>query len=311
MRGKRIMSTIFVEQIQEKEKANYVSEVSPNFIYNRFDLFNDRYELFKISFEEHTWYIETLTSGFCLEIGIWLMDIPKDTLNSFVNYLFETKSKIRVIKYRNGYSDLGESIQKNHFDIMLSDEEDDIENRLSSKSRYNLRREQRLLEEEIGHYIMSSFSTNDSRNSQIVLNRYFELKKKTHNIDYEMSAEEYINYYHVSDCYTLQVEDEIQAIILSCEQCPIVYIENMTYNTDLSKYSTGKILYNEYLKCLCKKGFKQLYLAGGNLDYKKRYSSREVTVYDGEIYRDSISTIIVQLYGQIERVKHKLLKLFK
>lgn len=78
-------------------------------------------------------------------------------------------------------------------------------------------------------------------------------------------------------------------MILSCEQCPVVYIENLTYDTNYAKYSLGQILYDIYLKKLVEKGKKEIFLLGGDYDYKRRYHSVEETTYNDAVYRSIVS----------------------
>ena len=95
---------------------------------------------------------------------------------------------------------------------------------------------------------------------------------------------------------------------MSCEQCPIVYIENLTYDLQYSKYSCGQILYDIYLTQLIIKGYKELYLAGGDLAYKKRYGSIEEAIFNGIVFRSKIAE---EIYAIREFVHRKIKPLFK
>lgn len=74
----------------------------------------------------------------------------------------------------------------------------------------------------------------------------------------------------------------------SCEQCSCVYVENLTYNEQYSKYSCGKALYDIFLARMIEKGKKEIFLGGGNLEYKKKYGSVEETVYHCVVFRNAV-----------------------
>ena len=101
-----------------------------------------------------------------------------------------------------------------------------------------------------------------------------------------MSSDEYRKKYHVTDLYALfdNCEKPI-AVLLSCEQCEGVYLENLAYDINYSKFSPGKQLYHIYLHELINKHKKALYLLGGNLSYKKRYGSIYVHTFFCTVYR--------------------------
>ena len=272
--------------INNSEKEN----VSSNFIYNRFDLYEPE-TTFKVGCIErdNTKIIfQVALEGNTAKLGIWLLPITTADLKLMAELVFSNFPQIKRIQYENSLAHFDSYREKNHFQIELPASKEELEARLSSKGRYNIRREYRLLAE-LGDLRIENYSKKDVPES--VLEKYFELKKATHRIEYGMSGNEYIDKYHITDFYVMYLGERIVAMVLSCEQCPIVYIENLTYDLEFSKYSPGQVLYDKYLQNLIDKKYKTIYLAGGNLDYKKRYGSVEKTVYDGVIFRNTFYRI--------------------
>ena len=60
-----------------------------------------------------------------------------------------------------------------------------------------------------------------------------------------MSVNDYKKRYHVTDVYILLINNKIQAIVLNSVIGENAYLENVTYNTDLGKYSLGILLMYE------------------------------------------------------------------
>ena len=275
-----------------QDKSKYC-EIVPNFIYNRFDLWDKsildgEVELYCYESEETRFYFEVLAGKTSAKLGVYLMNLSADVLKNIADFVFAT-FKVSTVTYENGYSKLGDYIEHNHLRIELPETAEELDARLSTKGKYNIKREKRLTDEKFGGYKIINLSALDEK-AEKIWEHYFKFKNNTHSISYGLSVKEYCNKYHVTDIYVLLLgeEERIGSIILSCEQCPIVYIENLTYDTEISSYSPGKILYDEYLKMLIAKGVKEIYLLGGNYSYKKRYSSIEETVYNATIYKNAL-----------------------
>lgn len=276
-----------INEIQNKENSIELSV--PNFIYNNFHKFsnsniNDN-SVIEVLTNGERFRIPISYTGKQAELGVWLGEIPQSVISSISKKVFADHRKIEKIVYLNSLVEYENATTNNHFRIVLPNSVEELKGRLSSKGRYNARRENRILKEQFPDLTQNTYSVDEYPDS--VFLEYFKMKKTTHGTNYNMTAEEYIQKYHVSNIYSLSAGDKILAIILSCEQCPIVYIENLTYDVEYAKFSPGKVLYDSYLEILINKGFSELYLAGGNLDYKKRYGSIEDTVYSGIIYRNS------------------------
>ena len=280
--------------------------IEPNMIYNRCDLWAAKSCLIKVLEGKKYYHLMAAFSNKECYLGIWLMNIPKRILIGVEKAIFRSYPFVSTIRYEYALVKTGLSFPKNHFRIALPDNEEDLKARLSKKGRYNIKREKEILIKTFGAYQVKEY-TSESCPSDII-NLYFKFKEATHHIDYHLSAVEYLKLYHVSHVYVLYVGEIIGAILLSCEQCPIVYVENLTYDLQYSKYSCGQILYDIYLTKLIMKGYKELFLAGGDLAYKKRYGSIEEAIYNGIVFRSKLAEVF---YAMREFVHRKIKPLLK
>jgi hypothetical protein len=281
------------------------SRINPDFIYNRIDLFSDDYEIIHVYNSVSEFYLEIHLFNKYVELGSWMMSIDTISLNEIASFLFQRYSLVEYLSFHNTITNKT-FITKNHFHLNLPELYKDLENRISSKGRYNINRNKKKAKERYGEFEFVEYSGNIPK--EIVLS-YFQLKKETHHIDYNLSVDDYLKRYHVTNSYILYFGGNIAAILFTCEQCPIVYLENLTYDIKYSQYSPGQIIYDLLLERLISKGVKSFYLEGGNYDYKKRYGSIETVVNDGRIYRSSfihLKYIFVDFYN-----KHILWKLHR
>ena len=298
-----------------EDKSKYC-EIVPNFIYNRFDLWDKSILDGEVGFycyetEDAKFYFEVLANKTSAKLGVYLMNLSADILKNIADFIFATL-KVSTVTYENGYSKLGDNIEHNHLRIELPETAELLDSRLSTKGKYNIKREKRLTDEKFGGYKIINLPALDEKAGKI-WEHYFKFKNNTHSINYGLSAKEYCDKYHVTEIYVLLLgeEERIASIILSCEQCPVVYIENLTYDTEISSYSPGKILYDEYLKMLINKGVKEIYLLGGNYSYKKRYSSIEETVYNCTVYKNALIESVYKLKKFIIRCLRYIKRLVK
>jgi len=297
------MSHVWIERKDElqRDKTNM-----PDFIYNRIDLFSQNYEILNIHDDEITYCVEVDYNERKATLGMWLNPISQAAFNGVIEYIFNNHMHISIIQYEYGYVAKGHTVPKNHFKIDLPETVDELIERLSSKGRYNIKREKLLLEKYFGSYSVEEYTKNNFPSE--IIEDYFNMKKKTHNTDYHMTPNEYMEHYHVTDIYVLKISDRVASIILSCEQCGVVYIENLTYDVEYAKYSVGQILYDIYLGRLIEKGKTKIFLAGGNLDYKRRYGSVEEQTYNCIIFKSKFEESVYAFKEKLRRnVKPKLL----
>lgn len=274
------------DSVRDIPLAGHAGEMTvPDFIYNRFDLLDGSdARLLCLEAEEERYAVPARLSGRRVELGLWMAKLPEAAWEKLVAHAFSTFKGAEVISYQNALSACGDVRRTNHFSIDLPEDPEKLSARLSAKGRYNIRRERRLLDEAVGGLELKEYARDDV--PEEVIERYFEMKLKTHDMHYHMSTKEYLRAYHITHVYALCSESEVIAEVMSCEQCPVMYIENLTYNQEYARYSPGQVIYDMYLRRLCEKGRRALYLGGGQLDYKRRYGSVEDAVYFGEAYRN-------------------------
>ncbi len=272
-------------------------KVNPNVIYNRFDLMNSKGIKFVIVMreKEDTKFIPCLIEEQTAFLGTYLLKLDYAEAEAISEFIFNNWGSVKRVEYfRTLLLGDGCKIKRhNDFHIDLPEKTELLEKRLSKKGRYNIKRELRLMNEQIGEVQFLEYSV-DAPEVPEAMQVYFKFKLMTHHYNYYMTAQEYIDKFHVSHIYVLQIEGKILSLILSCEQCDVVYIENLTYDLEFSKYSPGQVLYDWYLKRLIEKGKTGLFLSGGNLEYKRRYGGIEEQVSDFVLYRKNLSGYLLK-----------------
>lgn len=292
--------------INIQENISNRDNINPDVIYNRCDLWADNYASVSIKCEKMEYNMMLSLDGDSCYLGAWLMNIPTNVMLESERAIFERFPQVKRIKYEYGLTPTGYASPKNHFRITLPDTDDELRARLSKKGRYNIKREKDILSKTFGGYDVVEYMAEGCPSE--ILDTYFKMKKATHNVDYHMTASEYIKFYHVSHVYVLKVGAEVGAILLSCEQCSVVYIENLTYDLRYAKYSCGQVLYDIYLTILIQKGYKELFLAGGNLDYKKRYGSVEEPIYNCIVFRNRFDHALYAIRECLRKVKNRIIQ---
>lgn len=288
-----------VEQI---ETAFDFSRITPAFIYNRIDLFSPNYRVLHVQGDQD-FYLEVQLFDHHAELGVWMMPVSDRDLDDICQFIFSHYKSVDYILFSNAISDRV-YVAKTHYDVVLPDTADLLKKRLSAKSRNTMSRKRKKAEADYGPITMMAYE--NDKITDTLLSTYFLMKEKTHHRDYQMTRDEYLSRYHVSNAYVLNFGERCAAIILTCEQCPIAYLENLTYDMELSKYSPGMMAYEMVLERLIAKGKTHFFLGGGHYDYKKKYDSVETHVTDGKIYR----SWVVALTYRIGIAYHKFLFLW-
>lgn len=287
-------------------------EVVPDFIYNRADLYSDNYICLLVQGQRRDYQIYVTFYNDHAELCAWLMEVCGTDIDEISKFLFGRYPEIEYISFYNLISDRT-YVAKNHYHIMLPSSYEELEKRLTSKSRYNMSRMLKKAESEYGSVNFIEYENNQIVDS-LILN-YFRLKEMTSKIQYKLTCNEYVKKYHISHAYVLYFGEKIAAILLTCEQCPIVYLENLTYDIEFSKYSPGMIAYDMLLARLISKRKKSIYLSGGDYSYKKKYGSIETFVTEGKVYRSFvlklkykfIDSYYKHLYWKLKELKEKCL----
>lgn len=288
----------------------HISEINPNFIYNRFDLFCDNFVVLKAEREEEKLILEARIYDKYAELGIWKMQISSALLNEISYYLFQKYPNIGYTKFFFCNTD-GKYKEVQHFSINFPDSIESFLQRRSSKSRHRLNKQRHQAEREIGPISFHEYKREDCPEEII---KYYNLwKERTHHIG-KIEAESYFQRYHVSNVYVLYIGNNLAAMMFSCEQCPIAYLENFSFDIQYSRYSPGQQIYEYVMTRLIEKRFQSVFLAGGDYDYKRYYGSIEEKLNDGIIFRNTfhkmqynlITYYNKHLFWKVQKIKSKL-----
>jgi hypothetical protein len=287
-----------------ENKFDLVHYIDPNFIYNRFDImYGDDFELYEIREANNAIYISIHIDRKIAVIGVWLTEISAQGFAILIRTIFNDYPNVNRIQARyslNYYDGLNIS---NHWKIELIANKFSLLNKPPHGTRLNIRR----IIREFNGYNIAVYSRKEI--PQELVERFFVLKKKTHNIDYQMQWDEYLRHFFVSSAYCLIMANEIQAILFTCELDKIVYLENISYNNEYSKYGVGIVLYYHLINDLIERGKTALYLGDGYQEYKRRFCGDNQLVFDGYICRNNLIKIIALIKRILVKVNKNIRKL--
>ncbi len=270
--------------VQKTDDPHDFETIKPNFIYNRFDLFCPavKFEALKLISDGEEKVLQYRLSGKTAELGVWLMVITEEEIRAVAEYIRKKHPDVKFLRCRNSLLPLGRAVRKNHFRIPLPETIQEMEGRMSAKSRSKMRKKLRFAEEAYG--TMTFLEYTGAEIPRQIVEAFFAFKQVIRGRSYGMTPEEYLNQYHVSHCYVLKFGETIGAIRFACEQCPVVNGENFTYNPELKHYSLGQAIFVKHLLRMVEKGHPEMFISGGDFEYKTHYGSIEDTVYDCELY---------------------------
>jgi len=267
-----------------KEAYNQIlADPSSRYVKNRFDLLDENYYSFSIKGNGLLYCVLMKVTDYKAMVGVSYLDIPREAAEALSRYIFREHPRIHQIIYSDLKYGMGYSTGYDTYRIFLPETESELHKRLSSKGWYNIKREKRLIGEEIGEVKFLEYKTEEIPDE--VVEQYFKMKEKTHGGYYSLGPKEYLRKFNVTDAYIMLAGEKIVAEIFSCEQTEEVFLENLTYDTDYSRFSPGQVLYDYYLTRLVEKGNKVLVLGGGDYSYKKRYGSTKEHLYHSVVFR--------------------------
>lgn len=278
---KRTSENMYSVEIQEVENKKIM--VCPNIHFNTPSVMGKKCIHFVIIEWNNVTEIEVEVVGRKARIFAFLMPISYLAINKLIKYLF-FKYKVILIEYDNILYALGVYSKVEQAIIHLPQNADELRRRNSSKTRYNIRREKRLIEEEVGKYSIEIYEKNDIPDE--IVQKYFDYKKASHGRNFGISAQEYIQLHNVSSVYVMRAGEKILAMCLSCESnYPNIYFENFSYSPELKKLSLGSVMYDIYLEKLIERKAEYVFLGNGQYEYKRKYGSQYIVCYTGKKYR--------------------------
>lgn len=292
--------------VQKKQKSEI--NVYPNIHFNKPSIIKGKCI---IHYEVYEWnnvtHIEVEITGIKAIIYGFLMPISYLGITKLVKSIFR-HYPVLYVEYENILYGLGAKSHNQQALIYLPDDVQQLRERNSSKSRYNIKREKRLIEQEIGKYTIESYK--GTKIPDNIIEKYFEYKRISHGRDFGVTPSEYIEEHFVSDVYVMRENEHILAICLSCENdFPNVYFENFSYDNKWKHLSVGSVMYDIYLEKLIEKKVKVVFLGNGQYEYKKKYGSRYIDCYSGKKYRfrilDNINILCRKCIACIDKLNRR------
>ena len=281
-----------------------------DFIYNRFDYMYGHGRTITVREWNRDVSVSVNVAGVNASLGLWLVTISEAAEKTLCEYIFEHYKSVKRIRYRYAFQPLGRASLTNHYHIVIPKSSDELYASLSQHARYDVRHKKRIAESELGGYTVKRMEKKEVPAE--LVEAYYDYKKKTYDVPYEMPASEYLDAYHVTHVYQLDTADKkMAALLFSCEQGQQLYLENLTYDTEFKRYSLGQTLYDYFLNDMIKLGKSRLYLGGGSYEYKTRFGSVETIVYTGELWRNGFYMVIIKAGSKLRGGMNRIKKLFK
>ena len=274
----------------------------PPFIYNRYDLWfgNNDYIILKVN----DYYVEVLIDGDNATIGSIMLTVTQKDFFAISRYVLSIRRKVKCVILKDSQCHIRFASTHNYGVVELYN--DDVHNkaRIVSKHRNTYKNSIKQLEAQCGEmkfveYHVGTIPAN-------IFRFYFTQKYNQMNTQYNMTNEQYISNYHVTNAYVLYFGNYIGYVAFSCEQTPIVFLENHAYDICKKEYSLGTIGFLLYLKTLGQKGFKYLYLGHCDYSYKKRFSNHTTIVYTSIYYKSFIMRLFVSAKYFLKKIKKRL-----
>lgn len=276
--------------IQKPMSMLYKSK-SDNLIYNRFDIIHpDGYQEFQISYRDIIYRIDYYVHDCVADLNVWGKSIPEPVMQQVKYKIFNKENSVRGIYLQRIHSDIEGCTYGRERILHLPSSVEELNSRMKSSTKSRLRNKVRHLEDEFGEITVKHFGDDNIHADDIKL--FFKWKMATHSRKYNLSEDEYLNKYHVTDIIKVDAGNAPIGIILYCKVDNILYLENISYDQALSKYSPGTITYIKWLDFLITSHTDKyspiVYLGGDGLEYKRKFNSIAVDCYTGYIVKDSV-----------------------
>lgn len=256
-------------------------------IYNRFDLiYQENIERFLYEYEGRQYAIDVYCQAPMAKMNIWGKQIPLSVFENAVSDIFNRHSDINCIEIKQARNNYHQLLEKcNDIRVPLPETVDQLLQKVKAKHRTTIKRMKKHLEEEYGKLDLITYK---SEIPDEIVNLYFRWKQITYGKDYNMTPREYLKKYYVTDATILKAGNKKIAILFFCQVDKIVYLENLSYNIEVERFSPGYLMYEMFLEELINRKCTSLYLGGGEYIYKRRFGAEESVAYSGIIYRKEV-----------------------
>lgn len=275
------MSKISIKLIDKVDAEKFLKEIKPQIIFNRLDIkFEEDYELLEIIYNSQKHYITFHLEPTYCQLGLYMIDIDKKVFKEIIKFIYKTFkiNNFYAVQSLNGNSQLNKTI---HWTLNLPDTQEEFDRQFSSRTRYNRKIKRKNLEKD---FDCEFIHLSKSGLTEDVFENFLNLKRQSYDKAYENSIpKDFLSDFHsITDAYLLKINKNIEACVFySSINNNETYQVNIAYNTSFSKYGIGVMLYYHAIEDLIKKGFKKVYLGGGNYDYKKNSKAVKSDTYEG------------------------------
>ncbi len=200
-------------------------QVRPNFIYNRPDLWNNG-EAILYHLEETAdstpengiaEYLPVWVNGRHAEICAWQMKLTVAIVRDLARAIFETHPRVSEIRLVRAILP-GQQKLRSDIRVDLPESEEELDQRCSSKMRYNRKRERRIASEEFGSCELRKTVIGTDEADKL-LQIFLKYKEASMGIVARETVHSYQERYHLSHVYELRFGEHTAAILTSCEQC--------------------------------------------------------------------------------------------
>ena len=289
-----IFNKVKISIVPLEQKYEKVKLVQPNIIYNRFDIkYNNEFEVLEVKYKNKIQYISIhLHDNKECYVGIYMTELEQCVFDAIISYVKKIyKKKIKNIHITQSLIKNNQLTKKMHWLLDLPCSIEEYYKKFSSKSRYNIKRELKKLQEAFD-IKFEYYNKNEIDNN--IIKRFFEFKKETEDSVYYNTDKNGIdkmlsNFYNITDVYVIKINGVIEAIIFySITDNKDLYCENMAYNKKYASYNIGKVLYFYSIEKLIERKFKRLYLGGGDYSYKKQSKAIKSETMSGDISTSKI-----------------------
>ena len=253
-----------------KNKFEDIKKVCPNFVQNRYDiLYGKNFELFEIKYNEQVYYVPFHIEFITCKLGLWLVEIQKEAVEEIIKFIFNKYKFVFQIKIISSVNEYKNAYKTTDYWINLPDNEDEYIMKLTGKQRYNIKNHIKRLKEDFGEYTVKKYEKDQIPPE--IIKKYFKLKKQTRGKSYFITPKSYLKKYAVTCVYALYIKGTAEAMAIVSENNNNLYLENVTYNPEYSKYSIGVTICFEMILDAIRNRKNQIFFGSSEKDdYKSR-----------------------------------------
>ena len=304
---------IKISIVPVEEKYEKVKLVQPNIIYNRFDIkYNGDFEVLKIEYKKCIQYVAIhIHSNKKCYIGIYMTELEQCVFDKMISFITKKYGKkINKIHVTQGLIKNSNLENKMHWLLNLPDTVEEYWAQFSSQTRHVRRKRLSRMQNE---YDVSFEHYEKHQINEQLITLFFKLKSQTEDDVCYNTNEEGVtlflsDFYHITDVYVIKINDKIEAMQLcSVTDKNDVYFENLTYNKEFSNYGLGMMAYYYAIEQLIERGYKRIYLGGGDYSYKKDSKAVKSETMSGDIILQKTEPIIKKIFNCRNSKNHKII----